>query len=519
MCSSSETAAAAAILMASGKGGSALSRLLRQTRISSYDPSVARVYTAPPAHLARGDFGLKRPLPSSWHATPDTPASVPYQGALRYAGVEQMDTAQGMTRWYENEKDPLFRERWLEAGARLSDRSRRDVLGMGAMAGDDDVNASLGPRPRIVYDAATFSSAQSPGMPANVVWGTNHARFRDVPEMLPNYNAMSEREFKKFLERMRRARPQFRAMLASTRRQAAEHAKMEQLARRRGAPVPEAEWNAARSEVRMAPVRLWDEARLPHAPQCAADFLQQRAVRRATAPESDAIASPAYAPPMHPLHGLQYAQPDNVYTFLLGEPVQGRAVQRIEENRRNRYFMGADAGLAVATGGHIGHLPLQYRHGVDMLDYTRSKPARGAARFRVLHAWLDPNAAATAPRRTPPGTAASQPSLGYVRTQLMALRRPYGGNASHQPLPGSPRWIDDPDAGVQAPWSRGGGANEGGSLFGALARNSRSGAGQRHSARRQRLERRAREAPTENKDVQMLDNIKNLLSPERGGSA
>ena len=47
-------------------------------------------------------------------------------------------------------------------------------------------------------------------------------------------------------------------------------------------------------------------------------------MRRATAPESDAIASPAYAPPMHPLHGLQYAQPDNVYTFLLGEPVPER---------------------------------------------------------------------------------------------------------------------------------------------------------------------------------------------------
>ncbi|WFD01769.1 hypothetical protein MOBT1_000445 [Malassezia obtusa] len=504
--------------MASSGAPTRLSRLLQRTRVSTYDPKVPRVYTAPTAHAARGDWGLKRPMPSSWHATPDAPAPAAYPGALRYATVRDLDTKQGLTDWRESERDPLFRRRWLEAGARLSDRSKRDALS--TAVGEEETNAAQGLRPRIAYDAATRTDDAPP---AHVVWGTNHAKFTTMPDILPNYNAMSEREFHKFLETVRRQRSKFRAALGAQRREAAEHAVLEQLTRKRAkdnapAVVSEEEYAAARADVATAPVDLWDEARLPHAPQSAASFFKARAQARADAPSSRVLETPAHAAALHPLHGLQYSQPDNVYTHLLAEPIQGHAVSRVEDARRSRYFVGADAGLAVAAGGHIAHLPLQHRQGLDVVDYSRAKPARGAGYFRVLHAYLDLHATPHATRRTPPNVAASEPELGYVRAQLMALRRT---PEATPPRPGSPRWVDDPAEEAKAQSARHGAAShalrtpgsDAGSLFGALARNGRAPSPSR-GGKRQRFQKRKRDAPSTHKDVQMLDNIKNLLSPQ-----
>lgn len=504
--------------MASSAASTRLSQLLQRTRVSTYDPVVPRVYTAPTAHAARGDWGLKRPMPSSWHASPDTPAPAPYPGALRYATVRELDTKQGLTDWRESERDPLFRARWLEAGARLSDRSKRD--GLVSAVGEDETNAAQGLRPRIVYDHATCSEDAPP---AHVVWGTNHAKFATTPDILPNYNAMSQRTFEKFLHSIRRRRSKFRAALSAQRREAAEHAVLEQLSRKHAkdaspAVVSEEEYAAACANVKTPVVDLWDEARLPHAPQSAASFLKSNTQARVDAPRSKAIATPAHAAALHPLHGLQYAQPDSVYTHLLAEPIQGHAVSRVEDARRSRYFVGADAGLAVAAGGHIAHLPLQHRQGLDVVDYARQKPMRGTGHFRVLHAYLDLHATPHATRRTPPNVAATHPELGYVRAQLMALRRTPG---VRPPAPGSPRWVDDPAADAKAQGMRSSGTsqalrasnNDAGSLFGALARNGRAMSAPR-GGKRQRFQKRKRDAPSTHKDVQMLDNIKNLLSPQ-----
>jgi len=56
--------------------------------------------------------------------------------------------------------------------------------------------------------------------------------------------------------------------------------------------------------------------------------------------------------------------------------MQGRALHRVEEARRNRYFMNTDASLTVAIGGRAGHLPLQYRYGLDTVLQPREPQAR-----------------------------------------------------------------------------------------------------------------------------------------------
>lgn len=487
--------------MASANRASVLSRLLQRTHISTHDPAVPQVYATPMAHSVRGDWGVKRPLPSSWQSSPGTPANAPYPGALRYATISDLDTKQGLTDWHESEKDTLFRARWHETGARLYDGERRDSLGSG-MNIDDDANTSLGPRPRTLFEPA--SMARDSALPKNVVWGANHSRFTDSRDMLPNYNAMSEREFRIFLRNIRNSRGKFRNALRAQRRAATEHALAEKLAR--AAPgeqraLSAEEWEVERARLPDPPVDMWAAARSPHAAQSASTFLQERSQQREQTPMSNSISTPAFAEPLHPLRGLQYAQPDSVYTYLLNEPAQGRAVHRTEQNRRNRYFIGAGAGLAVATGGRIGYVPLQHRHGLDVLDYSRARPERGNASLRVLHAWLDTNAPNANARRQPDGTSATYPELGYVHSQLMVLR-----GRENAPLPGTPRWIDDPEVGIKAPWAQGGESRESGKLFGALARTTRQP--QNNNRRR---ERRRREPAGARKDVEMLDTIKGLL--------
>ncbi|WFD22903.1 hypothetical protein MEQU1_001582 [Malassezia equina] len=489
----------------------ALSRLLRNTRLSTYDPAVRQVYQTPKAHAVRGDWGLKRPLPSSWQTSADARAQVPYPGALRYATIENMDNAQGLTDWSEAEREPLFRVRWHEAGVRLADRARRDVLGV-SMLGDDDVNQALGPRPRIAYDPATCADAQK--LPTNVVWGAHHERFQDRPDVLPNYHAMDERTFQRFLAQLRRQRGKFRKALQAQREQATVAAQMDELAQAAAQrPVSEAEWQNAQTPRDVPAIDMWTEARLPPAPRSAAHFLEAQAHARFEAPQSHALTAPAHAAPAHPLRGLQYAQPDSVYTYLLNEPLHGRALHRVEDARRQRYFMGSDAALAVALGGHVGHLPLQHRHGLDMVDYTRAQPQRGESYFRVLHAWLDMAPTVANARRAPPRPDVD-PALGSVRMQVMALRRPGGrGEYVSPPLPGSPRWIDEPPAAEVSRALRAT-SPEAGSLFGSLARHSRATPGPRANPKRQRLQKRQRDLPgSVQRDIQMLNNIKNLLSP------
>ncbi|WFC97575.1 hypothetical protein MYAM1_000290 [Malassezia yamatoensis] len=506
--------------MASTESSARLSRLLQRTRISTYDPKVERVYTAPIAHAARGDWGIKRTMPSSWQSTPDMPAPAPYAGALRYATLRELDTKQGLTDWKENERDPLFRRRWLEAGARLSDRSKRD--GLSTSVSEEEINVPLGLRPRIAFDSATHSK-QAP--PAHVVWGTNHAKYTTTPDVLPNYNAMSQRDFDRFLHTVRRQRSKFRSALRKQRKSAAEHTVLERLTRKHAkdnapAVISEEEYKEACADLPTPKVDLWDEARLAHAPQTAANFFSARAQEQIDAPRSRALGSPAYASALHPLLGLQYSQPDSVYTHLLAEPIHGHAISRVEDARRSRYFVGSDTGLAIAAGGHISHLPLQHRQGLDAVDYTRAKPERGVGYFRVLHAFLDLRPSSYTTRRTPPNVAPTEPNLGYVRSQLMAL--PQTPQAT-PPTPGSSQWVDDPVKDAQAQKLRSHSLNrnmrssvsETDSLFGSLAKNNRNAnPNANRGGKRQRFQKKKREAPSTQKDVQMLDNIKNLLSPQ-----
>jgi hypothetical protein len=76
-------------------------RLLRTSRLASYDPRIAQVYTTHGSARAKGDWGLKRNLPTAVRTN--------------YITVNALDTAQHQTP-FESAQDQVWRlQRWREA--------------------------------------------------------------------------------------------------------------------------------------------------------------------------------------------------------------------------------------------------------------------------------------------------------------------------------------------------------------------------------------------------------------------
>ncbi|KAI8980957.1 hypothetical protein BDB01DRAFT_794786 [Pilobolus umbonatus] len=75
-------------------------RLLRDSRLASYDRTISQVYTTPLKNKKIGDWGLKRNLPTVIRT--------------RYATIEQLDTAEHQTPWNSANDKVLFVKRWKE---------------------------------------------------------------------------------------------------------------------------------------------------------------------------------------------------------------------------------------------------------------------------------------------------------------------------------------------------------------------------------------------------------------------
>ncbi|KAF8315226.1 hypothetical protein DL93DRAFT_2096917 [Clavulina sp. PMI_390] len=78
--------------------------LLRRSKFASYDPAISQIYTAPQAHVHRGDFGLKRPMPPM------------ARKKLPYVVVSNVDTREYQTAWVDAERQAKFVKRLDETG-------------------------------------------------------------------------------------------------------------------------------------------------------------------------------------------------------------------------------------------------------------------------------------------------------------------------------------------------------------------------------------------------------------------
>lgn len=128
--------------------GSQFSRLLASSRLASHSPVIPQAYTAPAAHIARGDFGLKRSLPSR-----NKPI-----GSLRYVDVEALDTSEGQTIWTECEHKVLLKKRFAEMNVRISPLQSTNSI---TRQHDRSYAGVLGPRISTTFDPSTRRSVPS----------------------------------------------------------------------------------------------------------------------------------------------------------------------------------------------------------------------------------------------------------------------------------------------------------------------------------------------------------------------
>lgn len=449
-------------------GSAAFARLLRQSRLSAHHP--AQVYAAPAAFASRGDFGVKKPLP----ITSSEAADYNSLGKLRYIEISKQESSQGQTEWRENERDTLFVKRWQEKNARLNGRQDGDAAGSALPS--SRAAGSLGPRIRTVFDPATYRPKPS-DFPDNKDATETTATLRNmartgslVPgghddpfsssstlysrhlDLFPNYRKMSEREFNKFLSRVRNSRTTLRKQLRTRMEERMRHAVLAEATRTReralraqsdaqsrGATLPTvADLLPDPSAIKLPPIRtdLWDEARAAESIEVR-DFLKKQQIQKNSKPRSTLLPfQQGTRAQTHPTQGLQYAQPDEIFTQRLAEAQQGRVIiSKLPDLTRSQIHSPTvrNSDLGVASGGHVEQLPMAVKE--NLIGYNPYTPNthRSESRFRVISASMEPRMwSAGLPKE-----AVQNQGLGYVKARI----RPSNETAVERPVPGSTAFV------------------------------------------------------------------------------
>lgn len=380
-------------------GGSQFSRLLASSRLSSHSPIIPQTYTAPTAHLARGDFGVKRSLPSR-----NKPI-----GSLRYVDIEALDTREGQTIWTECEHPVLLKKRFGEFNARVSALSTTSHM-FGSRKG------ILGPRISTTFDPSTrrsvpteYSSvpdtrmrahlqsealqgrapvyrknilagnAMSVGLDLDGPFGSRAGEYTVKVPVPVTFRAMDEKQFEKYLDFIRSQRTTYckqatlraaekerRDLVSRFEKESIKILNANRIATRTndstaqeeekaltepeaftGAKIPlpdiAGEYTTDLDGAKVG-VDLWNESRTenPVSGNLWQSWLREKDELRSsqgidsTLPGNPAPGNKLRNKPMHPSAGLQYGSPDLIQTKLLSDAVPGRLWNIQSSNKSNQ---------------------------------------------------------------------------------------------------------------------------------------------------------------------------------------
>ncbi|SNX86239.1 uncharacterized protein MEPE_04948 [Melanopsichium pennsylvanicum] len=483
------------------------SKLLRQARISSFDPAIPQVYTAPPAYAARGEWGMKRPLPSSSDSIfGSSSGSAAYPGALRYVEVSQLDTAEGQTSWKEREKETLFVKRWAEADTKLN-ITRPEVGGY-----TYTTPGSYGPRPATSFLKSTerYFPSEIPGpielnpeqeanedpkerearlynnrwrslmkhhaargaadpaykgldfmgeQSTSRAFGFDADKFTTRPRMMTNYNALSEAQFEKFVSKIRNERGAWKNFFSTKekarvlglirKRQEKEYAvalRNQEDAERRGAtkePLPEINPEAELEKMSLAEIDLLEQSRDVDATRDAFRMLEEKTLKKSARSESQTLPGLSQPNTIHAHAGLQYSQPDPIYSSMLAEPLPGRVLHEVSSRSDRdirRYTKVAD-GRSVLVGGHVSYLHAPLRaQAPPTIDWSRQEPKQGTALFRIVDAYRTSNLSLGSGMHK--DMLSPRNDLGYLRSNVELVKTDAQGKPVNKgPEVGSADWI------------------------------------------------------------------------------
>jgi len=158
---------------------------LRRSKFASYDPTIGQVYTTYDGNAYRGNWGFKRPLP--------------LRKRDKFISVEAVDSPEQQTEWSPRELEARFIKRWEEVAPEPSVREAWDNHCTSsrrmhhAELAKEDQNGNI-------VNPAVRRQLESPNMPY-VAPG-------------PLVSSMPTRVFNRYLDKLRRQRPEFLEFLS-----------------------------------------------------------------------------------------------------------------------------------------------------------------------------------------------------------------------------------------------------------------------------------------------------------------
>ena len=317
------TAAAAAKGVAAP---SPFATVLRRSKFASYDPKIGQVYTSFGGDSHRGNYGLKRPLALRTRAPFITVASV--------------DSLQQQTEWSHAEREA----RWIRKAAEVS-RTPEAVHGgeLWKKSGPDG-NSQW----RVDSDFAL--GTMDPGAALEARKGSQgHGQAN-----IHNVDAMTPKQFQRYLENLRALRPVFREFLeAEQKNKNAEGSRPASRLSRK---------NHVQSS------NLLEQSIYPTDLHKA--FLSKHTAQRIGDPESRVLEQD-----VHPNGALAYTHLTDLEHYFWRKPLPGRAV-------------GKSRALVVSFAGFNARLPVNQSEGIQPIDWKSlvergADTGKGISKFRV----------------------------------------------------------------------------------------------------------------------------------------
>jgi len=154
--------------------------LLRRSKFVAFDPLIAQVYTTHQANAHRGNWGLKRPLP--------------LRKRNSFITIKSVDSPEQQTEWNHAESQVRFIRRWEELRV------------------DPKIAPSSQSERAIGIEAAAIWMVDSEFAPATDCDFIPNGQSA-VVHAVPNIHAMTNSQFRTYLEKLRKQRPQFQAYM------------------------------------------------------------------------------------------------------------------------------------------------------------------------------------------------------------------------------------------------------------------------------------------------------------------
>lgn len=302
-------------MVALSSSPSPFATLLRRSKFATYDPRIAQVFTTYGGHAHRGDWGFKRPI------------GVRRRGA--FITVKSIDTPAQQTEWSSGGKQAKWIHNWEELNyeAKVNLFSRWNHI-----------------------TASTFSRDLVDSEFAPMKLGAREGEMEGWrSQVVRNIHAMSPREFRTYLEKLREKRPEFVEFL---RKKAETDIKMKGL----------------------SAFQLAQQQKNHHV-----EFIAEE-----TSKAVNSIDSRVIDPVPHKTGGALYSHPSSLQTFLDTKPQPGRilADNKKQQGRQRDTYV-------VSFGGMTRKAEKRYCSGIQRMNWNNpSDDSRSVSQFRVEYGWF-----------------------------------------------------------------------------------------------------------------------------------